>query len=42
MAVPGSAAAWRDIATFLEGNGRDNDPNDWYACPQLRQKIATL
>jgi hypothetical protein len=39
-AVPGSAAAWRDIATFLEGNGRDNDPNDWYACPQLRQKIA--
>ena len=38
----GATSAWRSIASFLEKNGRDEDPEDWYACPELRSKIAAL
>lgn len=38
----GATSAWRSIASFLEKNGRDENPEDWYACPELRSKIAAL
>lgn len=38
----GVARVWKDIADYLGANGRDGDPTDWYAYPQLIQKVNEM
>jgi hypothetical protein len=39
---PGAVPVWKDIADYLGSNGRDGDPDDWYAYPRLVKKVAEL
>jgi hypothetical protein len=42
VTIPGAIRAWREISDWLKAQGRDDDPNDWYAYPQLARVIAEL
>ena len=37
--APGATGVWEEIVTYLEGNGREGNIEDWYAYPQLRSHV---
>jgi hypothetical protein len=38
--LPGALVAWREISDWLRTQGRNGDPNDWYAYPGLATRVA--
>lgn len=40
--IPGALEVWRELSAWLQNQGREGDPNDYYAYPQLAQSIADV
>jgi hypothetical protein len=38
--IPGALNAWQEISDWLLAQGRDGDPSDWYAYPELARQVA--
>jgi hypothetical protein len=38
--IRGALDVWQRISDWLLTQGRDGDPSDWYAYPELRRQVA--
>lgn len=38
--LPGAIDVWRDLSAWLATQGRDGNPDDWYAYPGLAARVA--